>query len=372
MKITEFLKEVSTDQDVKFMNTGTTRVGSGWHKKTEPGSVHSQKDMTNPDVVKGRSSKFTPIQKSLNKQGDWTGNYKEVDPNKPFTTAGPRYKVGGGYTTGSKRKYDSWKKNKMESLETIKKLAGVPVNEHEGYTHAPLTKALAAFADTGEGGLFNDRDQVDAIKELQTSLNSWGFKGEDGEPLKVDGHYGFNTLYAVTHFQHKANLRTDGDAGPETIKAIIYAKTAEADELNTSGSTEEYNELEDERYWDPNQPGYSGPSGTYQSQSSKAGAEDREGVFGIGDEESSETPKLSRKERKDMMRQAWTEHWSKEEIYQNMDPRDIEHLRKQYPQGFDGGGRDGGSLWDRGIPQIASDQPKQKYVEPEQEVGRDR
>ena len=104
------LKEVSTDQDVKFMNTGKTRVGSGWHKKTEPGAVHSQKDMSDPDVVKGRSSKFTPIQKSLDKQGEWTGNYKEVDPNQPFTTAGPRYSVGGGYTTGSKRKYQNWKK----------------------------------------------------------------------------------------------------------------------------------------------------------------------------------------------------------------------------------------------------------------------
>jgi hypothetical protein len=117
-KVLNFIKgsegmdeDVSTDQAVKFMNTGKTRVGSGFHKKTEPGAVHKQKDMSDSDIVKGRSSKFTPVQKSLNKQGEWTGNYKEVDPNKPFTTAGPRYSVGGGYTTGSKRKYQNWKKS---------------------------------------------------------------------------------------------------------------------------------------------------------------------------------------------------------------------------------------------------------------------
>ena len=65
------------------------------------------------------------------------------------------------------------------------------------------------------GGLARSGDN-DAIAELQTWLNSNGYDSGD-----VDGKYGPNTARAVRNFQQDAGIKVDGDAGPQTIRAMI-------------------------------------------------------------------------------------------------------------------------------------------------------
>ena len=65
------------------------------------------------------------------------------------------------------------------------------------------------------GGLARSGDS-DAIAELQTWLNSNGYDSGD-----VDGKYGPNTARAVRNFQQDAGIKVDGDAGPQTIRAMI-------------------------------------------------------------------------------------------------------------------------------------------------------
>jgi len=79
--------------------------------------------------------------------------------------------------------------------------------------------ALAKFADSGKGGLANDPDEVAAIKELQQRLTALGWE------LDVDGKYGPATKRAVSGFQTMMGATADGDAGPETIKAIVKAES---------------------------------------------------------------------------------------------------------------------------------------------------
>ena len=75
--------------------------------------------------------------------------------------------------------------------------------------------ALAKFAKSGKGGLANDADEVDAIKELQQRLKEMGIE------MTIDGKYGKGTVDAVKRVQEMLGAKQDGDAGPNTIGAII-------------------------------------------------------------------------------------------------------------------------------------------------------
>jgi len=84
-----------------------------------------------------------------------------------------------------------------------------------GKSYKPTSKTLADFAKSGKGGLQNDPDEVDAIKDLQTMLDDQGFD------LSADGKYGSKTMRAVLEFQKALGLKADGDAGPNTIAALL-------------------------------------------------------------------------------------------------------------------------------------------------------
>lgn len=60
----------------------------------------------------------------------------------------------------------------------------------------------------------------DAIRELQAQLNAQGYSGANGSQLKVDGHFGINTLHAVKAFQNDHGLKPTGTAGLETLSKL--------------------------------------------------------------------------------------------------------------------------------------------------------
>ena len=93
---------------------------------------------------------------------------------------------------------------------------GADVEPGEGETAG----SLEAFANSGKGGLANDPDEVDAIKELQQYLNDLGF-----DTGTVDGQYGRNTINGVKEFQEWMGAAVDGDAGPETIGVIVKLRS---------------------------------------------------------------------------------------------------------------------------------------------------
>ena len=75
--------------------------------------------------------------------------------------------------------------------------------------------ALEKFSKSGKGGLANDTDEVDAIKELQQRLKEMGID------TAIDGKYGKGTVDAVKRVQEMLGAKQDGDAGPNTIGAIL-------------------------------------------------------------------------------------------------------------------------------------------------------
>lgn len=89
---------------------------------------------------------------------------------------------------------------------------------------------LDDFANSDLGGLMNDKDQIPAIRELQTFLTT--DLGLDTGT--VDGAYGPKTTEAVKKFQSAiTGVTVDGNVGPETIAKIkeVKADIAKIEEI---------------------------------------------------------------------------------------------------------------------------------------------
>ena len=89
---------------------------------------------------------------------------------------------------------------------------------------------LDDFANSDLGGLRNDKDQIPAIRELQTFLTT--DLGLDTGT--VDGAYGPKTTEAVRKFQSAiTGITVDGNVGPETIAKIkeVKADIAKIEEI---------------------------------------------------------------------------------------------------------------------------------------------
>ena len=86
---------------------------------------------------------------------------------------------------------------------------------------AQVFDTLDDFANSDLGGLMNDKDQIPAIRELQTFLTT--DLGLDTGT--VDGAYGPKTTEAVRQFQTAiTGIAVDGNVGPETIAKIKEVK----------------------------------------------------------------------------------------------------------------------------------------------------
>ena len=51
---------------------------------------------------------------------------------------------------------------------------------------------------------------------VQRLLYALGYKGADGQVLKLDGDFGANSEFALKAFQKANGLKDDGDCGPLT------------------------------------------------------------------------------------------------------------------------------------------------------------
>ncbi|MFC2994866.1 N-acetylmuramidase domain-containing protein [Acinetobacter sichuanensis] len=66
----------------------------------------------------------------------------------------------------------------------------------------------------------------DAVIIIQKQLVKLSYTDPKGKPLVVDGHFGFNTEYAVLQFQKKSGLIADGKVGDKTRTALFGGNTS--------------------------------------------------------------------------------------------------------------------------------------------------
>jgi hypothetical protein len=101
------------------------------------------------------------------------------------------------------------------------KVAQDPTGGVGGADAAAKAAAVSAnlMKDYNAGG----KKPMPAIKDLQTKLAAAGH-----DPNGIDGKYGPGTFKAVKEFQVARGLKADGQAGPETIKALSSPAPAAA------------------------------------------------------------------------------------------------------------------------------------------------
>ena len=87
--------------------------------------------------------------------------------------------------------------------------------------HSPPSHPAAQAARALHAG-----DKGAAVATLQRRLFELGYRGEDGKPLRVDGDFGTDTLFAVKQFQREHGLEGKGMAGPRTADALERAERA--------------------------------------------------------------------------------------------------------------------------------------------------
>ena len=178
------------------------------------------------------------ISDALNKHGIWLQNYK-----KSFSIKTPPQDQPGDSTAGIDGPADTmqgdpalYDPNYADDAQATDKTAkdidkdvyGDPALYDPNYADDaqatdPANKKLAdfekgellKFSKSGKKGLANDADEVGAIKELQNRLK------EVGIDITVSGKYDRATVDAVKQFQEMLGTKQDGDAGPNTIGAIM-------------------------------------------------------------------------------------------------------------------------------------------------------
>ena len=95
--------------------------------------------------------------------------------------------------------------------------------------------------------LLLDSSNTNAVKGVQSFLNSEGYTDKNNETLWVDGRYGANTANAVMKYQRANGLTVDGIVGDETWNSI-YSKKKQKEEdaffkeaIENNRKTENYN-----------------------------------------------------------------------------------------------------------------------------------
>ena len=179
------------------------------------------------------------ISDALNKHGTWLQNYKksfsiktpaqDIDiPGVSFPSDGPADTMQGDPALYDPNYADDAQATDKTAKDIDKDVYGDPALYDPNYADDaqatdPADKKLAdfekgellKFSKSGKKGLANDADEVGAIKELQNRLK------EVGIDITVSGKYDRATVDAVKQFQEMLGTKQDGDAGPNTIGAIM-------------------------------------------------------------------------------------------------------------------------------------------------------
>ena len=95
------------------------------------------------------------------------------------------------------------------------------------YSEKNTVEVLSKYGSRGE-----------EVRKIQTKLKRWGYYNGN-----VDGIYGSQTQEAVRYFQRKNNLKVDGIAGPETLKAMGIFNSSSSSSSSTSSHSSNLNLL---------------------------------------------------------------------------------------------------------------------------------
>jgi len=126
--------------------------------------------------------------------------------HSPYLWGGTNIQTVGKYTEDRSFAKDKWD-IQIGIIPLARRVAEI----------APDLRISSPIPAPASSGLAVSQNSMHSVIWLQTALRDLGFD------LCVDGSYGRQTKQAVRTFQTEYNLRVDGYAGPETLKALERA-----------------------------------------------------------------------------------------------------------------------------------------------------
>ncbi|MDR6843251.1 XVIPCD domain-containing protein [Pseudoxanthomonas sacheonensis] len=123
-------------------------------------------------------------------------------------------------------RFEKWEKaltpELMEKLSTGD--LGRPMSQQSN-ERSPAVAAAQPGKNDGDGVLRHG-EKSESIRQLQDTLNNFGYRDKDGRALREDGGFGDRTKEAVQSFQQAHGLKADGVAGPQTLEALKKSQSA--------------------------------------------------------------------------------------------------------------------------------------------------
>jgi putative chitinase len=123
-------------------------------------------------------------------------------------------------------RYEKWEKaltpELMEKLSTGD--LGRPTS-HQTDERKPAVSAAQPGKNDSDGVLRHG-EKNDSIRQLQDTLNNFGYRDKEGRALREDGGFGDRTKEAVQAYQQAHGLKADGVVGPQTLEALKKSQSA--------------------------------------------------------------------------------------------------------------------------------------------------
>lgn len=90
----------------------------------------------------------------------------------------------------------------------------------------PASRATEPRTQAATDGPIKHGEKNENIRQLQDTLNNFGYRDKDGRALREDGSFGDRTKEAVQSYQQAHGLKADGVVGPQTLEALKKSQSA--------------------------------------------------------------------------------------------------------------------------------------------------
>lgn len=90
----------------------------------------------------------------------------------------------------------------------------------------PASRATEPRTQAASGDVIKHGEKGESIRQLQDTLNNFGYRDKDGRALREDGGFGDRTKEAVQAYQQAHGLKADGVVGPQTLEALKKSQAA--------------------------------------------------------------------------------------------------------------------------------------------------
>jgi putative chitinase len=91
---------------------------------------------------------------------------------------------------------------------------------------SPASRVAEPRTQAASGEVIKHGEKNDSIRQLQDTLNKFGYRDKDGRALREDGGFGDRTKEAVQAYQQAHGLKPDGIVGPQTLEALKKSQSA--------------------------------------------------------------------------------------------------------------------------------------------------